>query len=507
MSCVLSIAKPGHVICGVRVHVGDGSTARIPPSVRIGKPPPTSSANAARGDSSRESSVSRELRDPRRVVSFEAGARRWYDIPLTPGETLQAKKTLELTFGAATSSAIASRLDHLEVYAMSKTDFGWELETAAAATETEAAHANSVANEFRDDTENDPTRRVSRLERLVRHSCETPRQTQHEEHTLRAALASLARVVAFEPSDAAKEAAATMALVILKPNVSSSLRLVDDTFGLDTSTNVVWVPETATRRLAWRVLLAVCGGDTAAERKDHGAIARVAQAASALVAVDARRGPCPIDASVFHDATRAAARFASRRPALFASSPAARATTTTLVRLSTTMLEAGAGSWDAVENATALAALAVAVAETVCFSFSEKSESVRSGPQSPNASTAVRLVTSLVFAGRDDQRRAFVDALTDALAEPAPRRDTTDYRSALSPAGFPDKAESFKTKHSHDEEPKSSSSPPPLFGLHSQTSTPQTANTQFSCDVCDNSPITGTYSAFPKSNDCVPIQY
>ena len=288
-------------------------------------------------------------------------------MPLTEAETVAAGRELVVTFGEATSPSAAARVDHVEVYAVPRRRSGGTAgrrrarRRGAAPTPAPALRRRPRARRER---RRATSKTATRLERIVRHadgseydsSSMTRLETREEERALRAALASLARAAAFEDSAETKEKAAALALRVLEP--------FDEPFdGIP-----LWMPRVATRRVAWRALLAAMGDGVAdsvaaaAARKDAAAMASITERVTRLAGVPARRGPAPADALAFHRAARAAARCAFRRPAAFAGSPAARAASAAMVRLAEDMLEAGAGAWDAEEFAGHLATLAVAVA-------------------------------------------------------------------------------------------------------------------------------------------------
>ena len=259
-----------------------------------------------------------------------------------------------MTFGEATSPAAAARVDHLEVYAVSKAAFGWDREVALArrdaagrrAGDKEGRKANedeTALSDAEDKAESTTSKTASRLERVVRHKHVVPGSrprgksragtgTREEERALRAALASLARAAASEASADVKETAAALALEVLEPDLSEERCFFSDSFDQN-----VWTPSVATRRVAWQTLLAVTGDPVAAAaRKDAAVIQAVSERVTRLAGVPARRGPAPADALAFHRAARAAARCAFRRPAAFAASPAARAASATMARLART---------------------------------------------------------------------------------------------------------------------------------------------------------------------------
>ena len=359
---------------------------------------------------------------------LETGARRWYDAPDRGGDRGGGSRAGGHVRRGHLALGGGARVDHVEVYAVSKAAFGWDREAALArgGAGSGAATRADAGADAESDAESDAeatSKTATRLERIVRHadgseydSSMTRLETREEERALRAALASLARAAAFEDSAETKEKAAALALRVLEP--------FDEPFdGIP-----LWMPRVATRRVAWRALLAATGnsGDSvaaAAARKDASAMASITERVTRLLGVPARRGPAPADALAFHRAARAAARCAFRRPAAFAGSPAARAASAAMVRLAEDMLEAGAGAWDAEEFAGHLATLAVAVAE----SAHERKPPTSSESSSPRRRRvfvwrcrawcrrrrAAR--GDALLAGRDDARRAAADALTDAL--------------------------------------------------------------------------------------------
>ena len=206
-ACKITVAhsKPDEVIVGVRVHLGEGSSTQIPTEMRIGSPPPPyvpqtrPEAVPSGGNDAGSGADASTPADPRRVFRFEVGARRWYDAPLTPAESVAAERELELHVGPASNPALPVRVDHIEVYAMSKADFGWDAVVAAAAAEEGGDERDAGA--------------AARAERVVRHleryaatHVAIPRP---EERILCTCLALLAR--AAKKDDEVREAAAAAA--------------------------------------------------------------------------------------------------------------------------------------------------------------------------------------------------------------------------------------------------------------------------------------------------------
>ena len=488
---VLTLTDPDRVIRGLRVHVGDGSVARVPKDLRVGPKPlaaddrlETSTVSAA-GTRMPGGSV-----DARRRVAFETGARRWYDIPLTAAETLAAGRELVVTFGEATSPSTPARVDRVEVYAVSKTAFGWDREVASARATAERGVADRTDTDADADAESDAesdadpetSKTAARIERIVRHAEHHRRDVARdaEERALRAALAALAGAAAIEVSAEMKENAAALALRVLEPDVRGGSFEADcDAAGGDGGRR--WTPSVATRRVAWCALLAASGDSAAAAaaRKDAAVAASVSERVTRLADVPARRGPAPADALAFHRAARAAARCAFRRPRAFAASPVARAASATMVHIAEDMLEAGGGAWDAEEFAGHLATIAVAVAESPTAESPTDSANAASPSRGDDveAVDAARLAKTLLLAGRDDARRAAADALTDALVAPAGAHPSRDYARALRPDGF--------------DEPRARVEPGSLGSGSSRGGDAGLAGARFACDACGASPIVG----------------
>ena len=219
-ACKITVAhsKPDEVIVGVRVHLGEGSSTQIPTEMRIGSPPPPyvpqtrPEAVPSGGNDAGSGADASTPADPRRVFRFEVGARRWYDAPLTPAESVAAERELELHVGPASNPALPVRVDHIEVYAMSKADFGWDAVVAAAAAEEGGDERDAGA--------------AARTERVVRHleryAATHVADPASEERILCTCLALLAR--AAKKDDEVREAAAAAALRILADGFSTRNR-------------------------------------------------------------------------------------------------------------------------------------------------------------------------------------------------------------------------------------------------------------------------------------------
>ena len=488
-ACKITVAhsKPDEVIVGVRVHLGEGSSTQIPTEMRIGSPPPPyvpqtrPEAVPSGGNDAGSGADASTPADPRRVFRFEVGARRWYDAPLTPAESVAAERELELHVGPASNPALPVRVDHIEVYAMSKADFGWDAVVAAAAAEEGGDERDAGA--------------AARTERVVRHleryAATHVADPASEERILCTCLALLAR--AAKKDDEVREAAAAAALRILADGFDAESAETKTSSGVggadasvsdasdasDASAFARWIPSVATRRLAWRALRAASPEDCA-RRKDEAATTRAASTAASLGSIDPRVGPGPADAAAFHAAARALARVAARRPGFIATSPSARTTTAALAHAAEDMLEAGAGAWDADEFAPHLAFLVAAVAEA------EDASSEDGDVSTAFATDAYRLASGMLLAGREDARHAASDALADALIGPAASRSTSDYARCLGSAFGDEKDDASNAAAGA----RNAAAIAPAART-ARSSPPGTEFTQFSCDLCDASPIVG----------------
>ena len=443
--------------------------------------------------------------DPRRVFRFEVGARRWYDVPLTPAESVAAERELELHVGPASNPALPVRVDHIEVYAVSKADFGWDAFVAAAA----------AAEEGRDERDAGAAARTERVVRhLERYAATHVADAASEERILCTCLALLAR--AAKKDDEVREAAAAAALRILADGFDAESAETKTSSGFggadasvsdasdasDASAFARWIPSVATRRLAWRALRAASPEDCA-RRKDEAATTRAASTAASLASIDPRVGPGPADAAAFHAAARALARVAARRPGFIAASPSARTTTAALARAAEDMLEAGAGAWDADEFAPHLAFLVAAVAEAEDASSEDVSTAF--------ATDAYRLASGMLLAGREDARHAASDALADALIGPAASRSTSDYARCLGSAFGDEKDDASNAAAAARETPPRSRRPrrPPVrllpapnsrsFRATRATRRPSSGDGGTACDVSISTCATRVTSAPPPA--------
>lgn len=85
------------VICGLRVFVGSKHITRAPISIGVFN----------------------------RVININPATPRWYDIPLTREESLQAKKHIVVTFGPSLDPDNITNIDTIKVYGKTKENFAW----------------------------------------------------------------------------------------------------------------------------------------------------------------------------------------------------------------------------------------------------------------------------------------------------------------------------------------------------------------------------------------------
>ncbi|XP_076048949.1 E3 ubiquitin-protein ligase-like protein poe isoform X2 [Oratosquilla oratoria] len=85
------------VICGIRVAVGAVDAQKVPSYIEIFG----------------------------RSVAVSATRSRWFDVPLTREESLQADKRIVITFGPSSDPAGVTMVDSVKIYGKTKDDFGW----------------------------------------------------------------------------------------------------------------------------------------------------------------------------------------------------------------------------------------------------------------------------------------------------------------------------------------------------------------------------------------------
>ena len=316
----MSLAKAGHVIVGLRVHLGNSGSTQTPTEMVIGPAPipapipapapapPPGVAPPRPPQSSNTTTTTTTTTDGRRKFPFEIGARRWYDVPLTRIESVAAERDLVVYLGAAASPGTCVRVDHIEVYSMPKSEFGWEaacVEAAQAAASAALVEAEAAAADGGLDPWEGEATAAGRSDRAARHAAryrgaaDSSKSTANRDASGNARRAPIVSSSALSDEErvlctslglleksarradaAAAGAAARLSLRVLVPatllEASSDTRVghtgrtrsdddVDVVDDVDVDVDVedagrskglTWIPSTTTRRLAWRVLRA-----------------------------------------------------------------------------------------------------------------------------------------------------------------------------------------------------------------------------------------------------------
>lgn len=104
-----------------------------------------------------------------RIITISVNRSRWYDVPFSREESLQADKKLTVVFGPSQDAETVTMVDSIKVYGKTKDVFGWpeeNEENVAANNTTPPASTNNAANESEQvaTTNSAP---LTKLERLV----------------------------------------------------------------------------------------------------------------------------------------------------------------------------------------------------------------------------------------------------------------------------------------------------------------------------------------------------
>ncbi|KAF5286898.1 hypothetical protein FQA39_LY00431 [Lamprigera yunnana] len=100
-----------------------------------------------------------------RIITITITRSRWYDIPFTREESLQADKKITIMFGPSQDPETVTVLDSVKVYGKTKDSFGWPEETDETTNGTSTTPAITCNNET-EQTNVNPVP-LSTLERLV----------------------------------------------------------------------------------------------------------------------------------------------------------------------------------------------------------------------------------------------------------------------------------------------------------------------------------------------------
>ncbi|XP_039287887.1 protein purity of essence [Nilaparvata lugens] len=135
-----------HVITGIRVLLGNQDVLRVPSFIEVFD----------------------------RVIQTTLSRNRWFDVPLTREESLQADKKLNVLFGPSQDPESVMMIDSIKVYGKSKDAFGWPEESeeagnsssvATQATVGSSSNSNSLAAE--NDGSSSLLPRITSLDKMV----------------------------------------------------------------------------------------------------------------------------------------------------------------------------------------------------------------------------------------------------------------------------------------------------------------------------------------------------
>ncbi|KAI4460353.1 e3 ubiquitin-protein ligase ubr4 [Holotrichia oblita] len=104
-----------------------------------------------------------------RIITISVNRSRWYDVPFSREESLQADKKLTVVFGPSQDAETVTMVDSIKVYGKTKDVFGWpeeNEENVTANNTTPPASTNNAANES-EQVATTNTAPLTKLERLV----------------------------------------------------------------------------------------------------------------------------------------------------------------------------------------------------------------------------------------------------------------------------------------------------------------------------------------------------
>ncbi|KAF7280363.1 hypothetical protein GWI33_006135 [Rhynchophorus ferrugineus] len=135
---------PNMVICGIRVLVGTQDPQKAPTYVEVFG----------------------------RVISFSVTRSRWYDVPFSREESLQADKKLTIVFGPCQDPELMTMIDSIKVYGKTKDLFGWPEDNddnaaSAAGNTAGSSNNNQGTSTNNEDQQSGSTHSLSKLERLA----------------------------------------------------------------------------------------------------------------------------------------------------------------------------------------------------------------------------------------------------------------------------------------------------------------------------------------------------
>lgn len=98
-----------------------------------------------------------------RIIPLTVTRSRWYDIPFSREESIQADKKLTVLFGPSQDSDTITMVDSIKIYGKTKDSFGWPEETDDAIPSGISGKVPPINNEV--DQNNDNTSQLTKLEK------------------------------------------------------------------------------------------------------------------------------------------------------------------------------------------------------------------------------------------------------------------------------------------------------------------------------------------------------
>ncbi|KAJ8985586.1 hypothetical protein NQ317_015077 [Molorchus minor] len=127
------------VMCGIRVLVGSQDVQRCPSFVEVCG----------------------------RIISTNASRSRWYDIPFSREESLQADKKLTILFGPSQDPDTVTMVDSIKIYGKTKDSFGWPEENDENVPAASSGAIQQVATTSDTDQHAGSAAQLTKLERVV----------------------------------------------------------------------------------------------------------------------------------------------------------------------------------------------------------------------------------------------------------------------------------------------------------------------------------------------------
>ncbi|XP_066149479.1 E3 ubiquitin-protein ligase UBR4 isoform X2 [Euwallacea fornicatus] len=106
-----------------------------------------------------------------RIISFNITKSRWYDVPFSREESLQADKKLTIVFGPChgQDSELMTMVDSIKIYGKTKDSFGWPEDSDETAVSGAVHSSNTAASAASSEVDHQPgsSQQLTKLERLA----------------------------------------------------------------------------------------------------------------------------------------------------------------------------------------------------------------------------------------------------------------------------------------------------------------------------------------------------